>query len=214
MSLKAYALTTVQRAADFIGLGTLTQGSDKYNLLERQINAVTEFIENYIGLRVKETAYTEEYDSEHGDTLVLNRRPVSGVTLQSRDTSLNEANWSTVNPKYYFIDEDAGIIHGASGHQFSRTRGGYRVIYTAGYSFDNTNTFLSDTEAGDLEMAAWLLIATLWNRGKGGAGIQSEAIGDYKVVYAKSMFENEDIQSILDKYADVGLGGTLTPAHY
>lgn len=35
---------------------------------------------------------------------------------------------------------------------------------------------------------------------EGGGGIQSESIGDYRVVYAKTMLENDEVKEILDKY--------------
>ena len=51
MSIKAYALTTSQRVADFSGLGTLT-GSN-LTLMDRIVDMVTEFIERDTGQRFK-----------------------------------------------------------------------------------------------------------------------------------------------------------------
>lgn len=216
MSLKANALTTVQRVADFMGLGTLVVGSAKYNKIELLINQVTSIIENYIGWQVKSEAVSQEvYDTELGDILVLKRRFVSAVTLERRNSGLNEDDWETIDAENYHIDADAGIIHGAGGWRFNRTRGGFRVSYTAGFVFDNSATFLSDTDGADIELAASMMITSIYNRSKGGAGIKSESIGDYRVSYGSGgIAENEDISSLLDKYADITLGGGLTPDHY
>ncbi len=213
MAVKSYALTTVQRAATFLGLGTITAGSTNDKLLERMIDSVTEYIENYIGYRVQQTTYTnEEYDTEKSQTLLLNNFPVSTFTrLQRRNSALNNNSWETIDSEFYHADLDAGMILGAGGWEFAQTRRGYRCTYTAGYDFDNAASFLQDTEAADLELAAWLLVSSVFNRGKGGVGIQSEAIGDYRVVYARSLMENEDIKAFLDKYKRIEVLGPLTP---
>ena len=214
MALKTYPLTTAQRFADYNGLGTLVVGSAKELLIITLINSVTEFIENYIGYRVQQSTITnEEYDTEAGDVLNLKRWPVSSVTLQRRNSALNNDEWETIDSSYYFVDTDAGIIYGAGGWDFPRSRRGYRVTYTAGYDFDNALTFLADTEGGDLELAAWILMATVYGRRKGGGGIKSESIGDYRVVYHGTLMQNEDVKDILDKYGDSNLGATLTPTH-
>ncbi len=217
MAVKSYALTTPQRAADAIGLGTLVASSAKEVLLGRLIDSVTEYVEGYLGFRVQETAYTnEEYDTEKSDSLNLKSYPInSGETfsLGRRNSLLDTDDWEAIDGDYYTVDFDAGIIYGMGSWQFARTRAGYRVTYTAGFSFDNSSTFLAETEGGDIELAVWLLLGTLYNRIKGGAGIKSEAIGDYKVVYAMTMFENKDIQNLLDKYrkGDIDIGSYLTP---
>lgn len=171
MALKSYALTTVQRAADFIGLGTIAAASTEESVLERLINAATEYVEKYLGYRVKQTTHTDElHESQGGDTIILNNFPVDSVvfTLQRRLSGLNEDDWETIDSSYYHIDYDAGIIYAARGTKFATTRYGYRVSYTAGYVFNNTTTFLSDTEAGDLELAIWLLVASVYGRRRGG----------------------------------------------
>lgn len=216
MAVKSYALTTRQRLKDFLGI---TANDDTTNnVLDRIIDTTTEFIENYIGFRVKETAYTnEEYDTEKGDVLLLKNHPVDSgqtFTLQRRNSSLNEDDWETIDTEFYHVDYDAGIIYGAAGWKFARTRRGYRVSYTAGFEYDNSSTFLSETTGGDLEWAAWQLGGIAFERRKGGGGIQSERIGDYSVTYAKSVLENEEIRSILDKYANQEAGAALTPLNY
>jgi hypothetical protein len=183
--------------------------------MERIVDTASAFIENYIGFRVMQTAYNnEEYATEEGQILVLNNFPVNSgetFTLQRRNSALDEDEWETVDAEYYHVDWDPGIIHGAGGWEFSRTRNGFRVIYTAGYDFDNSSTFLSDTEAGDLELAIWQLALTMYNRKGGTVGIKSEKIGDYSVVYAKAVLEDENIKSILDKYVRKDDIGVLTP---
>lgn len=221
MAVKSYALTTRQRLIDFLGLGTVSD-TTKQNVLDRIIDAVTEFIENYIGYRIKLTTYTnEEYDTEEGNKLILDKFPVVTFTqLQRRNSSLNEDNWETIDSQYYHVDLNAGIIYGAgvgkygAGWEFAKTRRGYRVTYSAGYDFDNAVTFLSDTQAGDLEFAMWTLCGIAWNQRKQGGGVQSERVGDYSVTFRKAIYENEDLKAILDKYARSEAGSYQGPALY
>lgn len=215
MAIKSYALTTVERAANFIGISVPSSNSVEESLLERFIDGVTELIEGYLQMRVMQTAYSnQEYDTEDGDALVLEQAPVSSTAsfvLQRRQSGLNEDNWETVDGQNYHVDLDAGIIYAIRGSRFAQTRRGYRVSYTAGFDFDNSATFLANTEAGDLELAAWMMIATMWGRRRGGVGIKSEKIGDYAVTYEASMLENPDIKVLLDKYARIDIPIALTP---
>ena len=216
MAVKSYALTTRTRLKDFLGI---TANDDTTNnVLDRIIDSVTEFIENYIGFRVKETTYTnEEYYTDNAESLLLKHYPISTSAtflLDRRTSALNEDNWERIDPQYYHVDHASGMINGSGGWRFFQTRRGYRVTYTAGFDYDNSTTFLSETQGGDIEWAAWQLGGTAWERRKGGGGIVSEKIGDYAVSYAKSVLENEEIKSILDKYAKQEAGGVLTPFHY
>jgi len=213
MAVIAWALTTVDRVAVFGALGTLS--ATQTTRMEAIIDSLTSFIENYLGYRVVQTEYdSEEYPTEQGQILNLENFPVASgetFTLQRRNSALNEDEWETVDSKYYHVDYDAGIIHAASGWEFSRSRNGYRVTYTAGYEFDNEDTFLSDTEAGDLELAIWQLALVMYNRKGGTIGVKSERIGDYAVVYTKAVMEDENIKAILDKHARKDTMSVLTP---
>ena len=213
MALKDEALTTADRVAIFGELGTLT--ATQTTRMEVIINSLTSFIENYLGYRVLQTDYeNEEYSTEEGQKLVLNNFPVASgetFTLQRRLNALDEDTWETVDAEYYHVDYEAGIVHAAGGWEFSRTRNGYRVAYTAGYDFDNSSTFLADTEAGDLELAIWQLALAMYNRKGGAVGIRSEKIGDYAVVYEKTIMDDENISSILDKHARKDTISVLTP---
>ena len=215
MAITIADLTTAQRIADYGGLGTLT--GTKLTIMNLLVTQLSGIVLKYIGRNIKQATYTqEEYSTEHGSSLNLRNFPVSSsVTfkLEVRTSGENEDKWETVDSQYYFIDYDSGIIFGISGWNFMRTVNGYRVTYTAGYDFDNSSTFLSDTDAADIELAVWMLGVSVWSRRKGGVGIRSEKIGDYSVSYTRELIENKDITSILDKYKIQGTSslGVQTP---
>jgi len=213
MSLLSHALTTVARFASYAGITTPT--GSKLTLAEDLINAVTGFVEDYLGFRVQKTVYAEEeYPTEEGQVLLLKNYPIisgESFVLARRTSALNEDRWETVNAEYYHVDDESGIIHAAGGWEFSRTRNGFRASYTAGFDYDNSATFLSDTKGASIELAAWMLMESLWGRRKGGIGIISESIGDYKVVYSKLLMENDEIKSLLDKHVREDTFGVITP---
>lgn len=219
MTLKAYALTTVSRLAAFLGVSSPTPAQQ--TLFEYLINASTEMIENYIGFRVKKSTVTqEEYNTDKSGIITLNRFPLTAtaVTVQRRLSGLNEDNWETIDSQYYHIDRNAGIIYGAGGYTFERSRDGYRVSYEAGYDFDNSTTYLGDTEGGDIELACWMLCNKLYNSRGDSVGVKRESIGDYSIEYFDSKLSqsliDSDIAAILDNYAAPALAGTNTPYVY
>jgi len=213
MSVKSSSLTTAQRVCDYMGI-TLPTGT-KLTAMEKMIDAVSSLVLGYIDRTLKKTTYTREmYDTERSPTLGLDNFPIIAgetFTLERRTSAQNEDDWETVDTLYYHVENATGIIYCANYLLFSKTRMGYRVTYTAGYDFNNTTTFLSDTDVGDIELVVWMLVEGSWNKRGGGAGIERESIGDYSVTYKKSLFESEDIKSILDKYCVPTGMGVITP---
>lgn len=217
MSVKTYAWTTAQRLATFIGLGTLASGSTEEAVLERIIDTATETLEKHIGRRIKQTTYTnEKYDigGVNQTTLILKNFPVissESVSLEVRTSGQNEDSWEAEDTNQYFINFNTGIISLLPGRTFLQGAQKYRVSYTAGYDFNNTSTFLADTQAGDLEYLIWKLGSSAWERRKSGVGIKSERIGDYSVEYFGDIYGSSEIKEILDKYRRLEAISFATP---
>ena len=223
MALFSYALTTVARFKEYAGV-TATSAEDI--VIEQMINQVTTFIERYTRVRFMETVHeNEEYSSDGGESLLLNNYPISKTadfTLQYRTSLENKDNWETIDSENYFIDYNAGVISDVYRNLYLVRRYYFRVSYTAGYSFDNSATFLSDTAAGDVEYATWKLVNEAWEQRKTGRDINSEKLGDYAISYARSLFELGrpqgnfvqpvgSIQAILDRYKRSVVTSVLTP---
>lgn len=216
MSVKTYALTTRARLMDFMGVSSVTETQG--NVLDRIIDSVTEYIENYCGFRFKKTTYTDEvYDGDGSGMLNLKNFPlVSGesFSLSYRNSVLNEGSYTAVSDNSFRVDNASGVVYGMGGYTFTSGRGLYKATYTAGYDFDNATTFLSDTTAGAIEYACWKLCASAYNNRKQSQGVQSERLGDYAVSYNKTTYEDPEIKGILDQYARLDVGGTFTGSLY
>jgi hypothetical protein len=218
MALNTNALTTVQRTADYLGLGTIANPSTNYTILEILINIASNWIQNtYLNRTIKRATYSnEEISSDGTGILTVKEYPISSTDsfqLEVRTSATNEDDWETVDPEDYYIDYESGIIRAVEGFKFVKGNNKYRATYVAGYNFDLSTTFLSSTGAADLEYVVWKIVGTLYDSRKGGVGVKSESIGDYSVTYSesKSIFESPEVTVVLDKYAKIGMGSYVTP---
>lgn len=213
-TLKSYALTTGARSAAYMGLTYSSLSTAQQDFLTDLINQATEFVEHYIGRRLLSSTYTQEiYDGDGGNVLALKHYPVTTFsTIEFRTSSQNEDNWETINSKAYYVDNDSGLVKGMSGRRFARGRANYRCTYTAGFSFNNSTTFLADTAAGEIELIVWRLVSNGYNTHVGTTdAVTSERIGDYSVTYAKTVSEDEGLTGILDGYKSSTAIGSIVP---
>jgi hypothetical protein len=196
MSILSNGLTTVARLKTFAGINDNSQDT----LIERLINAVTEFVEQYTSRSFLLTNYSNElYDGSGTDKLVLKQAPISAVTLSRRDSASNLSNFSVIEAENYFIKSTSGILQ-SIGFEFIRLPLHYRVSYTAGYDYDQSTKTLESVGLGDLEYAVWKLIqGAIYNR-KDNPTVQSETIGNYSVTFRKEAQMNAEIKTILDSY--------------
>lgn len=197
-SLLSYALTTVADVKESLSIASSVTTYD--NLIIRKINQATRQIEKYCDRRFLLTQYTEsEYNGTQTDQLILRQRPIVTFTkLERRDTSLNQADWDTVDTNLYFVDNSAGMLNlmfKASGG-WSR----YRVTYTAGYA----------TIPEDLAEACVSLACYYVNNADGSdVGVSRKKEGQRELQYGSgslnfnTICQNLGIDSILDLYANM-----------
>lgn len=213
MSVLGNALTTVARFKTYHGLGSLTTAQD--TILEGIINAVSSYIMRYTGRVFKSQIFTSELiDSNGGNALFVKNFPIdssAAFTLQVRDDVDNTSDWSTVDAEDYFIEYATGALYLLGNLNWGRGRQRYRATYTAGYSYDNSATYLGDTEGADLEWAAWKLAAASWDARKDNPNVVSERLGDYSVTFGKVAFEDTQVKSVLDKYKKIEVFTYKTP---
>ena len=199
MAINANGLTTVARVKTFLGITVATYDT----LLERLINSISDFVENYCNRAFDQTAYSEEkYDGTGSMDLVLNNAPVSTTATFTLEERTSKSSWDTIDSESYWIDYGTGIIHSMGG-VFTDIPQKYRVTYTAGYAFDNftPGATLESVGLGDLEYAVWKLVSKVYFQRKGNTNTQSESIGDYSVTYRVSAMTDQEIKEILERYA-------------
>lgn len=195
-SLLSYALTTVADVKELLGIDS--GDSSKNNLIIRKINQATLMIERYTGRHFALTTYTdEEYNATGTDQIKLNQRPIVTLTsISSRDTSLNESDWDSIDTNLYFSDANSGLVR-----LLFNTVGGwnrYKVTYSAGYA----------EIPADIAEACAMLAAFLLENGTSGSNVKSKQEGQRKLEYFDSqtnttnIFEQLGIDDILQTYSN------------
>jgi len=196
-SLLSYALTNVSDVKESLGIVSSDQSYD--NLITRKINQVTRQIEAYCSRRFKSTTYTqEEYNATNTDQIILYQRPVIGaITLEVRDTSLNSADYETIESTLYFVDENAGLINTLFNARGRWSR--FLITYTAGYAI-----IPEDLAEAAATLAAYYTI----NPDGGDVGIAEKREGQRLIRYSnanlsfKTIMENLGVDEIINSYSN------------
>lgn len=205
-SLYSYALCQLSDVKENLGIASSNTSSD--NLIIRKINAATDMIENFCGRRFKLTTYSNvEYDATNIDQVVLRQRPITALSVfGSRNTSLNEDDWETLDLEQYFIDSAAGVVdlNFTNTGRWNR----YRFTYTAGYS----------TIPADLAEACATIATYLTQNPTGMVGaIRSKQEGQRRIEYydsgssssggstSDSLFKQLGIYDVIGRYANMPL---------
>lgn len=205
-SLLSYALCSVADVKELLGIDS--GDSSKNNLIIRKINQATLIIENYTGRHFKSTTYTdEEYDATGTDQLILKQRPVTSIgSIGSRDSSLNESDWSDVEAEDYFNNSLAGVVNLTYNTYGTWNR--YKVTYTAGYT--NFEEQIPDVVEACATLAAFLVDG---NTVTSGSNVKRKTEGQRSIEYfdsqqnAKSLVEQLGLDEMLAPYVNYTLGG-------
>lgn len=186
-TLLSYALTTLADVKESLGIDAGDTSKD--NIIIRKINQATRMIEKFTGVRFASTTYTnEEYDATNVDQLVLKQRPIiTFTTFESRDTSLNQDDWSTIDSTLYFVDSSAGVIDLLFNAMGRWNR--YRVTYTAGYA----------TIPEDIAEAAATLASYYVDNPTSGAAIKVKEEGQRRIEYYNTQSSNSGVDSLFNQ---------------
>jgi len=205
--MNAYALTTVARVKDYLGITS----SDHDSLLGVLVDAITDFVENECDRRFKKTEYTDvKLDSEGSTELVLPNWPVDSsatFTLYEREStsgygSDDSGDWDDIDSDDYRVDWDAGIIR--ANFKFNEGFQNYKVDYTAGYDFENEDAdnlvTLASAGLSDLELIVWKLTGREFQKRKGTGDIKRMRLYNYEVTFAKEAYSDDEIKEVINKY--------------
>jgi len=197
-ALNSWVLTSVADVKESLHI----TGNSQDNLIIRKINQATDMIESYCGKNNSQhfinTLYSnEEYDGTGTNQLILKNRPVLNVVkFDSRDTTLNHSDWTTINSEWYFIDLTSGVIDSLINILPSWNL--YRVTYQAGFA----------TIPSDLAEACVMLACALTENATGGNAIKSKSQGPKSISYydnsqTSSLITQLGIDDMLQRYTDV-----------
>jgi uncharacterized phiE125 gp8 family phage protein len=190
------ALVTLAETKTFLKITGLTEDT----VLENLIDEISQTIQSYLGRKLISTGYTEYYDGDGSDTLILNQFPVTALTSLNDDPNRAFGSTTAVNVTTdVILDGAAGVLHVWNGKAtFFKGHGNIKAVYTAGYSVT--------TLPYDLQLATKLSIAQLYKIRYGAQrfGVKSETIADRTVSFDYEAFPAEAKQ-ILDHYRELSM---------
>jgi hypothetical protein len=192
MALKESALITMTYAQTMLDFEPSTQTA-KY---EEYINIATSMVESYTGRKLKVDDYTEDYDGNCTDTILLNQYPVNSVTSVHVDP---DRTFGTDTEVTDFVSYENGKLVFPDQLIESNPQS-VRVVYNAGYA----EADMPD----DIKLAMIEIVSFVSKRIEAGASrIGVKAINSpdgLNTGYELSLPLN--IRNILDKYADARVG--------
>ncbi len=194
-----HALTTLQRIKDRLNI----TASEHDAVLQRLINAATDYIESNCGRRFKSASYVETHSVLSGmqEYLALRQIPVTSfASLEYRAGTPSTPQWTAYLPDEYELLEEgvSGIVrmYGAYPSPLSA----FRATYTAGYLFDFAN--FGDPSKhnlpADLTDLCERMVVRFWKR-REKPGVMSESIRDSSVTWKDTV--DADDQDVISRYA-------------
>lgn len=101
-------------------------------VLQETIEDASQYVEDYLDMRITETAYTERIVGNGRYTLILDNFPITSVTGVSYEDVVG--NVGTYSPTQFLIHAEAGIIERIDKLDVFREDRIYIISYTAGYT--------------------------------------------------------------------------------
>ena len=190
MNLVSYALVTLDDTKSFLGY----TNNSKDETTKLFINMATDFIEEYCNRRFKMTTYTDDkYDGTGEKNLLLKNYPVDTLTAIAENTqSDGNGSWVILDSDNYNVEVKTGIIEKKCS--FNRGFQNYQIDYKAGF----------DDIPYDIQFACMSFVENLF-RQRNAQGLESESLGDHRVVFLKAFQENDQYKKVLDKYKNINV---------
>jgi len=197
-----YSLTTLQRVKDRMNITV----SDNDAVLQRFINAATDYIESNCGRRFKSASYVEVQSvlGNAQEYLNLKQAPVSALTnLEYRAGVPSAPAWTPFIADQYELVEDgeSGLvrIYGTFAPVAYSGTNAIRATYTAGYLFDfaNFGDPAHHNLPADLTDLCERMVVRFWKK-REKPGVQSESIRDSSITWKDTV--DEDDEDILARY--------------
>lgn len=193
MGLSPHALSTLEAVKDYLKISAADTEYDK--VLERQVNAVSDLIENYCRRHFEKSLYTEKLSGNGKYELRLEQYPVSAISVITvNGTALLDAEID-------FCPDNGAIYREALWLEGRRN---IEVAYEAGYVLPKDDCAASPRDLPyDLEDACIELVAAKFNlRQEDAAGKKTRQVNDVgSTNYEKDI--PDYIRAVLDRYKKV-----------
>ncbi len=193
----AIALTTLADQKEFLKIG----GAAEDSALSLLINEVSRIINTFTRRQLVKKSYTEFYDGDGSDELILKNVPIVAVTQVNDDIDRTFGSGDDLSISAdILIDKEAGILRLWNNESvFLTGKANVKVAYSAGY----------DVAAipQDLQWACQKLVAFQYHQRKDGRyGQASQSHGLINVNFTADEIP-KDVLVVLNRYIDRGTPG-------
>ena len=168
-------------------------GTDELDVLADLINDASAWASSYTGRNFLQANYTEFYDGDGSNMLILNNYPVVSLTSINDDPARVFGASSNIDISIQVqIRKDSGVVR-LWTYAFNQGSGNVKVVYSAGYPLASVPY--------DLRLAVKKIVADQYRHGfsAGHVGIKAENIGDKSITFSEEAMP-KDAKDILDGY--------------
>lgn len=174
--------------------------SSEDSFIESLVNRESQKAASYCGRTFVQESFTEFYDGEGEDTIVVRNYPIASLTSLHDDVrrDFNSDTQISISDDV-LVDNRAGIVRLWNNRSaFNKGKGNVRIAYTGGY-------VAGSNVPHDLQEAVLIMILHAYRRlyADQRIGLVSETIGDRNVTYSRSDIPAE-AKVILDQYRYYG----------
>jgi len=174
------ALTSLTKVKEFL---RITDNNDD-TLLTNLISRVEKEVKEYCQRDFEATDYTEYYDGDGTDTLLVDNYPINSVSELYDDPDRDFGADTLIDPSDYVIYSEEGKVV-LDGSVFSKGKKNIKIVYNAGYT----------TIPADLEQAVIKLVAAEYLLGQGSVNVVE---GEGQQIRPQKL--REEAYKILDRY--------------
>lgn len=124
-------LTTLAHVKEVLKIPTAVTTDD--DLIQNLITRISDDIEKTCGRSFHSATFTEYYNGDGGNRLLLNNYPISSITSLYDDTDRNYGSDTLIDSGDYISDDAAGMVI-LDGGLFAEGLKNIKITYVAGYS--------------------------------------------------------------------------------
>jgi len=166
--------------------------NDDDEILGTYINAIGDFLKNYLGRVVEETDIEEYFDGDEiTDTIFLSHYPITDLEIAYNSGTYSNPEWTEYDVDEYQVDAEKGMILVDVNYPGRRN---IQVSYTAGYAAEDIPSAI--------KLAAIKLAAKIYNK-KRSDGFKHEEAGGAAIDW--DSFLSDDITALLNPYRKINI---------
>lgn len=197
MAVDSNAWTSLANVKEHLQIASTDTSKDAF--LENLINRSYKVLEKYIGRQIKSRSYTEHYDGDGTDTLLVEQWPIISVTSLHDDIDRKFESDSLIAAADYVIYGDnlgdykirllgQGSFRFGYGPVFTDAVQNIKIVYTAGYA----------TIPADIETASIIHVSHMFNK-SAAEGHLSMSLGGLAKTYDPKAIP-EEVKFMLEPY--------------